>query len=152
MEEAHASGIKIVMDMVANHTGPYHPWVTDAPTPTWYHGTAERHPNNTWQTWTLADPYASPKMREETLDGWFIDILPDLNQDDPEVKQFLLQNTLWWVGVTGLDGIRQDTWPYVPRAFWRDWMRAIKKEFPTLKVVGEVLDRSEEHTSELQSH
>lgn len=140
VEEAHASGIKIVMDMVANHTGPYHPWVTDAPTPTWYHGTAERHPNNTWQTWTLADPYASPKMREETLDGWFIDILPDLNQDDPEVKQFLLQNTLWWVGVTGLDGIRQDTWPYVPRAFWRDWMRAIKKEFPTLKVVGEVLD------------
>ncbi len=140
IDSAHAKGLKVVMDMVANHTGPYHPWVADPPTPTWFHGTAERHLANTWQTWTLADPNASARMREGTLDGWFIDILPDLNQDDPEVRQYLIQNTLWWVGVTGLDGIRQDTWPYVPRAFWRDWMKAIKREFPTLKVVGEVLD------------
>ena len=140
VDEAHALGIKIILDMVANHTGAYHPWVSDPPTPTWYHGTAERHPNNTWQTWTLADPYATPAMRQATLDGWFIDILPDLNQDDPEVARYIIQNTLWWVGVSGIDGIRQDTWPYVPRSFWRDWMAAIKREYPTLRVVGEVLD------------
>ena len=140
VDDAHAQGIKIILDMVANHTSAYHPWVSDPPTPTWYHGTAERHLANTWQTWTIADPYSTPAMREATLDGWFIDILPDLNQDDPEVARYIIQNTLWWVGVSGIDGIRQDTWPYVPRHFWRDWMAAIKREHPTLRVVGEVLD------------
>lgn len=140
VDDAHAIGIKVILDMVANHTGPYHPWVTDPPKPTWYHGTAEKHLANTWQTWTLADPYSTPAMREATLDGWFIDILPDLNQDDPDVASYITQNTLWWIGMSGIDGIRQDTWPYVPRAFWRDWMTAIRREYPTVKVVGEVFD------------
>jgi neopullulanase len=140
VDEAHAQGIKIILDMVANHTGPYHPWATDAPTPTWYHGTTESHPDNTWQTWTLADRYSPPALRQATLDGWFINILPDLNQDDPDVARYIIQNTLWWVGMSGMDGIRQDTWPYVPRTFWRDWMAAIKREYPTLSVVGEVFD------------
>ena len=140
VDEAHRMGIKIVADMVANHTGPYHPWASDPPTPTWFHGTTEQHPDNTWQTWTIADPYATPEVRRATMDGWFINILPDLNQDDPEVARYLIQNTLWWVAMTGMDGIRQDTWPYVPRAFWKPWMAAIKKEFPALRVVGEVFD------------
>lgn len=140
VDTAHALGIKIILDMVANHTGPYHPWVTSSPTATWYHGTAEQHLANTWQTWTLADPYSPPAMRRETLDGWFINILPDLNQDDREVARYIIQNTLWWIGVSGMDGIRQDTWPYVPRRFWREWMNAIKREYPTVRVVGEVFD------------
>lgn len=140
VDEAHAMGIKIVADMVANHTGPYHPWVNDPPTPTWFHGTAEQHPNNSWQTWSIADPYSAPSVKQATMDGWFIDILPDLNQDDPEVARYVIQNTLWWVAMTGMDGIRQDTWPYVPRSFWKPWMAAIKREFPTLRVVGEVFD------------
>jgi glycosidase len=140
VDDAHRAGIKIILDMVANHTGPYHPWVNDSPTPTWFHGTAAKHLANTWQVWTLADPYSTPAMREATLDGWFIDILPDLNQSDPEVARYINQNTLWWAGVSGIDGIRQDTWPYVPRAFWRDWMTAIKREYPAMTVVGEVFD------------
>jgi len=140
VDEAHGHGIKIILDMVANHTSAYHPWVADSPTPTWYNGTAERHLNNNWQTWTLADPYSTPEMRRPVLDGWFIDILPDLNQNDPEVARYLIQNTLWWVEMSGIDGIRQDTWPYVPRSFWRDWMAAIKREYPMLRVVGEVFD------------
>jgi glycosidase len=140
VDDAHRSGIKIILDMVANHTGPYHPWVDDSPTPTWFHGTAAKHLANTWQVWTLADPYSTPPMREATLDGWFIDILPDLNQSDPDVARYITQNTLWWAGVSGIDGIRQDTWPYVPRTFWRDWMTAIKREYPSMTVVGEVFD------------
>jgi glycosidase len=140
VDAAHAQGIKVILDMVANHTGPYHPWVTNSPTPTWYHGTAEKHLSNTWQTWTLADPHATPAMREATLDGWFGGFLPDLNQSDPEVARYIIQNTLWWTDVSGIDGIRQDTWPYVPRVFWRDWMTAIKREHPALRVVGEVFD------------
>lgn len=140
VDSAHALGIKIIQDQVANHTGPFHPWVKDSPLPDWFHGTESNHVNETWQTWTLADPHSPDGMRRETLDGWFINILPDLNQENPEVARYLIQNTLWWIGVSGMDGIRQDTWPYVPRTFWRDWMAAIKREYPSFRVVGEVFD------------
>jgi neopullulanase len=140
VQAAHALGIKIIQDEVANHSGPYHPWVTDPPTATWFNGTEAKHVANTWQTWSLQDPHGSPAARQATLDGWFIDILPDLNQDDDEVARYIIQNSLWWVGVLGLDGIRQDTWPYVPRAFWQRWMEALKREYPDLTVVGELYD------------
>jgi neopullulanase len=140
VDAAHAAGLKVIQDEVANHTGPYHPWVKDEPTPTWYHETEESHLANTWQTWTLQDPHATPATQKATLEGWFIDILPDLNQDDPEVARYIVQNTLWWVGITGLDGIRQDTLPYVRRRFWRKWTAAIKRQYPALTVVGELFD------------
>jgi len=138
VDAAHAIGLKVIFDMVANHTSPHHPWVDDSPTPTWYHGTPSNHLANTWQMWTLTDPKGTAALRKSTLDGWFVNLLPDLNQDDPEVARYLIQNTLWWVGTSGVDGIRQDTWPYVPRTFWRPWMAAIKREYPRLRVVGEV--------------
>lgn len=138
VDEAHALGLRIVLDQVANHVGPEHPWVDDPPTPTWFHGTRDRHLPNNWQVWTVADPHAAPAIRDSMLDGWFVDLLPDLNQDDPDVARYLIQNTLWWVGVSGADGIRQDTWPYVPRPFWARWMAALKQEYPALRVVGEM--------------
>ncbi|HUG53307.1 MAG TPA: alpha-amylase family glycosyl hydrolase [Vicinamibacteria bacterium] len=140
VDAAHARGMKVVQDQVANHTGPYHPWVADPPKPTWYHGAAERHLANTWQTWTLVDPHSTPHVQRETLEGWFIDILPDLNQGDPDVSRYLVQNALWWVGMTGLDAIRQDTLPYVPRRFWADWSAALHREYPRLTLLGEMFD------------
>jgi glycosidase len=140
VEAAHRQGLKVIQDQVANHTGPYHPWVYDSPTPTWFNGTQANHLANTWQIWTLMDPHASPEMQKATLEGWFINLLPDLNQNDEEVSRYLIQNTLWWAGITGLDAIRQDTMPYVPRRFWRAWMEAIKKEYPKLNVIGETWD------------
>ena len=140
VDRAHALGIKVIQDQVANHTGPYHPWVKDPPTPAWFHGTEVQHLSNTWRTWTLLDPHASAAAQRSTLDGWFAGILPDLNQDDPEVTRYLIQNTLWWIGRTGIDGIRQDTVPYVPRRFWRDWSAAIHARYPAFKIVGEVFD------------
>jgi glycosidase len=84
------------------------------------------------------------------MEGWFLDFLPDLNQHDREVSRYLIQNTLWWIGVTGLDGIRMDTWQYVPNSFWRDWNAALKREFPQFRVVGEVKDGDAVHTSFFQ--
>ena len=150
VDKAHLLGLKVVQDQVANHTGPYHPWVNDPPTPTWFNGTAQKHLANVWQTWSVRDPHSTPQVQRDTLDGWFVDILPDLNQNDPEVARYEIQNTLWWIGVTGLDAIRQDTFQYVPRTFWRDWMAAIKREYPKVKVVGEVLDGDVAHTSFFQ--
>ncbi len=140
VEAAHRLGIKVIQDQVANHSGPYHPWTTDSPTPTWYNGTVAKHINETWQTWTLMDPNATYQTQRETLEGWFIDILPDLNQNDPETARYIIQNTLWWIGMTGLDAVRQDTLPYVARTFWRDWMAAIKREYPNVNVLGELYD------------
>jgi neopullulanase len=138
---AHALGMKVIQDQIANHCGPYHPWVEDAPLPTWFHGTRADHLANNWQTHFLTDPAATPELLRPVLDGWFINLLPDLNQDEPEVSRYVIQNTLWWLGVSGEDAIRQDTLPYVPRRFWRDWMSAIKREYPRVNVVGETLDK-----------
>jgi glycosidase len=150
VDDAHRLGIKVIQDEVANHTGPYHPWVNDAPTPTWFHRTEASHPEESWQTWTLIGPHATPELQKSTLDGWFINILPDLNQDDPEVARYLIQNTLWWIGVAGFDAVREDTLPYVPRRFWCDWMTAIKREYPQVTVVGEVFDGDPALTSFFQ--
>ena len=150
VDKAHARGIKVIQDQVANHTGPYHPWTQNSPTPTWYHGTVATHLANDFVTWPLMDPYASRESKRKVLDGWFIDILPDLNQDDPEARRYLIQNSLWWVGRTGLDAIRQDTLPYAPRDYWRAWIDALHKEFPHLNTVGEVFDGDPAFTSFFQ--
>jgi len=150
VDGAHRLGIKVIQDQVANHSGPYHPWVEDSPTPTWYNGTKDRHLTNTFQTWVLHDPHPIERLKQETLEGWFIDILPDLNQNDEETARYIVQNTLWWIGVTGIDAIRQDTWQYVPNSFWRQWMAAIKREYPNVNVVGEVLDGDVAHCSFFQ--
>jgi glycosidase len=147
VDAAHRHGIKVIQDQVANHSGPYHPWVDDSPTPTWYNGTRAQHLANTFQTWVLHDPHPIEEIKRSTLDGWFIDILPDLNQNDEEVTRYIIQNTLWWIGITGIDAIRQDTWQYVPNSFWQKWMAAIKREYSTLNVVGEVLDGDVAHCS-----
>jgi len=150
VEAAHRSGIKIIQDEVVNHTGPYHPWVDDPPTPTWFNGTKAHHLNNVFQTWVLHDPHPVEELKRATMEGWFLNFLPDLNQNDSEAAQYLIQNTLWWIGVTGLDGIRMDTWQYVPNSFWHRWTTAVKGEFPKFTVVGEVKDGDVVHTSWFQ--
>jgi glycosidase len=79
-------------------------------------------------------------LRKPVLEGWFVNLLPDMNQEDPEVARYEIQNTLWWLAQVGFDGIRQDTWPYVSRTFWREWMIAIKKQYPNVNVVGEMFN------------
>jgi glycosidase len=140
VDKAHALGLKVIQDQVANHTGPYHPWVEDPPTPTWYNGTEANHAPNSWRTWTLIGPYSTPETQRTTLGGWFANILPDLNQDDQEVTRYLIQNSLWWIARTGIDGIRQDTLPYAPRRYWQEWTQAIHKRYPRFTVLGEVFD------------
>ena len=140
VDAAHARGLKVIQDQVANHTGPYHPWTTNPPTPTWFNGTVANHLENSWQTWTIAATNPPADKLKSTLEGWFINLLPDLNQNDPETATYLIQNSLWWLGQAGLDAVRQDTLPYVPRTYWSRWTAALKREYPHLTVLGEMWD------------
>lgn len=140
VSSAQATGLKVVQDQVANHTGPSHYWSENPPTSTWYNGTASNHLANSWEVWTTVTNSPPPDKLKSTLQGWFIDILPDLNQNDPEVATYLIQNSLWWVGMTGVDAVRQDTLPYVPRKYWAQWTSALRHEFPDVTILGELWD------------
>jgi len=140
VERAHESGLKVIQDQVVNFTSPYHPWVTNPPTPTWYNGTVAHHLTNTFQTWTVVVSNPPPEQLQSTLEGWFFGVLPDLNQNDPDLADYLIQNSLWWVGRTGVDAMREDALPYVPRPFWAQLSRALKHEYPRLTVLGEMWD------------
>jgi len=140
VQTAQARGFKLIQDQVANHTGPYHPWAQNPPTATWFNGTPEQHLDNSWQIWTIAATNPPADKLKSTLEGWFINLLPDLNQNDSEASTYLIQNSLWWLGMTGLDAVRQDTLPYVPRRYWAQWTTALKKEYPHLTILGEMWD------------
>ncbi len=101
VDKAHALGLKIIQDQVVNHTGPYHVWADDPPTPTWWNGTLENHLSNNWQKWTAMNPRAAYQTQKSNIEGWFINILPDFNQNDPEVEKYLIQNTVWWLEMNG---------------------------------------------------
>jgi neopullulanase len=134
----HKRGMKLVLDDVPNHVGPLNPWVQDEPTPNWFHGTAEHHIAGETNFEALIDPHAPERDRVGTLDGWFVDSLPDMDTDDATVAQYLRQNAVWWIEETGADGLRIDTFPYVGREFWHDYMEELKRLYPRLTEVGEV--------------
>lgn len=140
VRKAHQAGFVVLQDQVVNHTGPYHVWANDPPTPNWFNGTLEKHDPNNWQKWTAMNPRATYQTQRSNIDGWFIDILPDLNQNNPEVEKYLIQNSLWWVAQVGFDSIRMDTLPHVPRSFWAKWGAAVHKEFPKVNILGELFD------------
>lgn len=147
VEKAHALGLKVIQDQVANHVGSQHPWVNDPPLPNWFHGTLAAHQLNTFKNSALLSPHSHPRDVRNVLDGWFSDDLPDMNQEEPEVARYEIQNALWWIGVTGIDGIRQDTIQYMPRTFIRDLSLSLHRQYPKLWMVGEVFERDAAHTA-----
>ena len=147
VEKAHAIGIKVIQDQVANHVGSRHPWVTDPPLSNWFHGTLLGHQRNRFRNYTLLSPHSNPDDFRNTLDGWFSDDLPDMNQEEPEVAKYEIQNSLWWIGTTGIDGIRQDTIQYMPRFFIRELSDALHRQYPKMWMVGEVFERDAAQTA-----
>ena len=136
----HARHMKLVLDLVPNHIGPKHPWVTDSPDPTWFHGTLANHTVAQGEFLPLTDPHASWRDQRNVTLGWFANVLPDLNQDDPSVARYLIQNAEWWVEQAGIDGLRLDTFPYVERAFWHNFHAELHSLYPRLTTVGEIFN------------
>ncbi len=159
-DEAHAKGIKIVMDMIFNHSGFEHPWVSDMPAKDWFNtpewllpenqanavdlktmdGSAkvnDKYLQTSYKLTPVVDPYASEVDMRETVDGWFVPSMPDLNQRNPHVIKYLIQNSIWWIETVGIDGIRMDTYPYADRKAMALWMRVLGEEYPNFNTVGE---------------
>jgi glycosidase len=143
----HARGMKLIIDLVPNHLGVQHPWVHDEPAPDWFHGTLEQHIRAQYDFAQLVDPHAPPQAWRAITKGWFTDAMPDLNQENPLVSQYLIQNALWWVEMGNLDGIRLDTFAYVGRAFWHDFHFELHAAYPHLTTVGEVFNGDPEITA-----
>ena len=140
VDDLHARGMKIVYDIVPNHIGVEHEWVHDPPAPDWLHGTVDRHTHAKYNMEALADPHAAPANWWDITHGWFVDSMPDLNQENPLVATYLIQNAIWWIETAGLDGLRIDTFPYVGRAFWSEFHRELHEVYPKLTTVGEVFN------------
>ncbi|MDW5265672.1 MULTISPECIES: alpha-amylase family glycosyl hydrolase [Acidobacteriaceae] len=136
----HQRGMKLVLDTVPNHVGPAHPWVNDPPEPGWFHGTKQHHRLAQGDFKPLTDPHAPWSTQRDVTEGWFANILPDLNQEDPAVAQYLTQNAVWWIEEAGIDGLRIDTFPYVGRAFWHGYDAQLHALYPRLTTVGEVFN------------
>ena len=160
IEEAHQKGLKVVMDMIFNHCGFEHPWVSDMPshdwlnTPEWL--APENQANNkktktidgaahvndkylqtSYKLTPVLDPYASEIDLKETVDGWFVPSMPDLNQRNSHLMTYLIQNSEWWIETAGIDGIRMDTYPYADRTAMAHWMEVLNDEYPNFNTVGE---------------
>ena len=146
-QAVHARGMKLVLDTVPNHVGAAHPWAKDPPTPDWFHGSVMHHTVPVGDFRSLTDPHASWAEQWNTTEGWFANVLPDLNQRDPLVRKYLIQNAVWWIETAGLDGLRLDTFPYVGRDFWHDFHAQLHTLFPHLTTVGEVYDSGPTITS-----
>jgi glycosidase len=145
--KAHLLGLKIIQDQVANHVGSRHPWVSKPPLADWFHGSLANHTVNKFKNGVLLSPNANDYERRNVLDGWFSDDLPDLNQENPEVARYEIQNSLWWIGMTGVDGVRQDTIQYMPRGFIRELSDALHKQYPRMWMVGEVFETDAAQTA-----
>ncbi|SNC76927.1 Glycosidase [Hymenobacter gelipurpurascens] len=136
VQNAHKNGLKVIHDVVLNHMGSYNYLFLDQPAKDWL---------NQWPTFTrsnynssaLNDPYGSKRDRDLYNKGWFDTTMPDVNQSNPLVATYLIQNFIWWVEYTGLDGYRIDTYPYSDPKFLMDWGKALLDEYPQLGMFGE---------------
>ena len=134
--QAKAKGISVIMDMIVNHIGSEHWWMDDLPTDDWFNFQDEpvmtSHEHITEQ-----DPYASEYDKRMYSDGWFVETMPDLNQRNLLMADYLTQNALWWIEYLGLAGIRMDTYPYPDKHYMTEWTRRLMLEYPDFNMVGE---------------
>lgn len=136
VDEAHRHGLKVIQDMVFNHCGADNFLFTDRPADDWFN-CGSRYVQTSYRISALTDTYASASDRHNATDGWFVEAMPDFNQRNPHVMTYLTQNSIWWIEYAGIDGIRQDTYPYADRRAMAEWNKAVRAEYPHFNIVGE---------------
>jgi glycosidase len=136
IKAANKKGIKVIMDMILNHCGSEHWFIKDAPTADWVNYGGE-YQNTSHRRNTIQDIHASESDKKEFSDGWFVRTMPDLNQRNKLMADYLILNTIWWIEFSGLSGIRMDTYPYPDKDFMSRWTCDVLNEYPNFNVVGE---------------
>ena len=134
--KANTHGLGFIQDVVLNHIGSGHWWMKDLPMADWLNF-QDRFVVTNHQRTTIQDPHASAEDRKVFSNGWFTEAMPDLNQRNPLLANYLIQNSLWWIEYAGLSGIRTDTYSYSDPAFLTRWSARIMKEYPNFNIVGE---------------
>ena len=162
VDEAHDRGLKVVMDMIFNHSGFEHPWTSDMPSKDWLNvpewlteaqGTsASSYLQTSYKLTPVLDPYASKVDLKETVEGWFVPTMPDLNQHNPHLMRYLIQNSKWWIETIGIDGIRMDTYPYAYADAMSAWMKELSEEYPHFNTVGETWVTEPAYTAAWQAN
>lgn len=132
----HDRGIKMVMDMIFNHSGSSHPWALDPPASDWFNH-QDKYVQTNYRLSTITDPYASDYDKDLTVNGWFVESMPDLNQKNSHLMKYLVQNSIFWIEDAQIDGIRMDTYPYADMEEMGRWIDAVKAEYPDFNIVGE---------------
>ena len=132
----HKRGMKLIQDAVYNHVGIEHFLFRDLPDSSWFHFWPT-YTNTTYKDQVLMDPYASAIDKKKMSDGWFVPSMPDLNQHNPYVANFLIQHAIWCTEEFGLDGWRIDTYAYNDLAFMNRCNKALLDEYPQLHIFGE---------------
>jgi glycosidase len=135
-EKANQKGIKLIMDVVLNHCGDGHWWMKDFPFKDWINFDG-KFVSTTHRRETVQDPHVSKYDAKMQTEGWFVPAMPDLNQNNPFMANYLIQNTIWWIEYAKLGGIRIDTYPYSEKLFAAKWSDAVLAEYPNLNLVGE---------------
>ena len=149
VKACHAKGMKVVMDVIFNHCSVHHWFIRDLPAENWIHQFDTYTPSN-FRASVIPDPHASEYDREKMLEGWFDRHMADLDQRNPLLSTYLIQNTIWWIEYSGIDGIRVDTQPYPYKSFISKWGEAVFREYPNFNVVGEAWLQKEAFTAYFQ--
>lgn len=134
--KARGKGIKLIMDMIFNHCGSEHWWMKDLPSSDWINQYPDYQITNHTKT-LIQDPNGSDYDRKQMLDGWFVPTMPDLNQRNPFMATYLIQNSIWWIEYAYLSGIRMDTYPYPDKHMMAEWNLRVLEEYPFFNNVGE---------------
>jgi neopullulanase len=138
IDEAHKRGLKIILDHVSNHIGINHYWVNNLPMPDWFNGSPENFIPASHDKMAFLDIHGDSTIVKMNQQGWFTNYMPDLNQKNLFLKKYLIQNTLWWIEYAGIDGIREDTYPYNDQKYLANWAEAILNEYSNFNIVGEI--------------
>ena len=149
IKDCHKKGLKVVMDMIFNHCSDYHIWNRDMPSKDWFNNPGYGL-QTSYKLTPVLDPYASKVDLAETTDGWFVKSMPDLNQRNPHVIKYLIQNSEWWIETADIDGIRMDTYPYADRKAMAQWMKTLDAEYPNFNTVGETWVTEPQYTASWQ--
>lgn len=136
VNEAHGKGLKVVMDMIFNHCGSENYLFKDRPQDDWFNFRSN-YVQTSFKTASVMDIHASDYEKAIATDGWFTQVMPDLNQRNRHVARYLIQSSIWWIEYAGINGIRQDTHPYADYNFMSTWCKEVLEEYPHFNIVGE---------------